>query len=248
MIDNLNAIILAAGKGTRMNQPIPKCACNVLGKPMIMHLVNTLKESGITKIIIVVGFQKEIIMDILKDEKVEFVEQTEQLGTAHACQMAYEKLNNDSGNTLIIPGDMPLIGKTNIELLVNHHLKNNSTMTILSSIFENPFSYGRIIRNHNQNVIGIIEEKEATNEQKLIKEINTGLYIVDNKLLFESLFKVDNHNEKNEYYLTDIVKILSKNHHVCSLCIDFDYRLMGINDVKTLEKIEILAMEAGFNG
>lgn len=242
MIFENNAIILAAGKGTRMNQDAPKCACCVLGKPMIKHLVDTLKEVGIKNIIVVVGYKKEYIIDILKDDEVEFVTQEEQLGTGHACLMAEVKLAGCFGDTLIIPGDMPLVGANNIKKLLEKHQDDNNKMTILSSVFENPFSYGRIIKENN-NVCAIVEEKEATDSQKLIKEVNSGLYIVDNKLLFESLHMIDNNNSKNEYYLTDIVKVLSNNHRVGTLCVDYDYRLMGINDVPTLNEVERLALD-----
>ena len=247
MIKQKNAIILAAGKGTRMHQEIPKCACKVLGKPMINHLVDTLKELSFDNITIVVGYQKEVIIDLLKDEKVEFVVQEEQLGTGHACKMAYDKLKDFDGDTLILAGDMPLVGTNNINLIMNYHNENNYAMTILSALFENPFSYGRIIRDNNNNVTDIIEEKEATDAQKLIKEINTGLYVVDNKILFETLKLINNNNNKGEYYLTDIVNIISKNNPVGAYCAEYDYRLMGINDVKTLELVESLAKQKDFN-
>lgn len=238
----LHAIILAAGKGTRMHTELPKCACKVLGKPMIIHVVDSCIEAGIKDIVVVVGFKKEIIMDLLKDyPEVRIALQEEQLGTGHAVKCAKELLKDADGNTIILPGDMPLIGKDNILKLLNNQIENNNQMTILSSIFENPFSYGRLIRDEFNNVIGIIEEKEATPEQKLIKEVNTGLYVVDNKLLFSSLDKINNNNIKGEYYLTDIVGILSKKYRVNSLVASYDYRLMGINDLDTLAKVEQMA-------
>lgn len=238
----LHAIILAAGKGTRMHTELPKCACKVLGKPMINHVVDSLIEAGIKDIVVIVGYKKDIIMDLLKNNpEVRFALQEEQLGTGHAVKCAKELLKDEDGNTIILPGDMPLIGKDNILKLLNNQIENNNQMTILSSIFENPFSYGRLIRDESNNVIGIIEEKEATPEQKLIKEINTGLYVVDNKLLFSSLDKINNNNIKGEYYLTDIVSILAKEYRVNSLVASYDYRLMGINDLDTLAKVEEMA-------
>lgn len=238
-----NAIILAAGKGTRMNQEVPKCACKVNGKPMINHIVDACNEAGIENIIVVVGHQKEVIMALLEGQNVIFAYQEEQLGTAHACMVARDALKNVEGDTIILPGDMPLIGASNIAKLMNNHRQNHNTMTIMSTIFENPFSYGRIIRNEKNNVIGIIEEKEATAEQKLVKEINTGLYVADNQLLFDSLRKIDNNNSKKEYYLTDIVKILSKDHQVNALCVDYSYHLIGINDLETLKQVEELSKQ-----
>lgn len=233
-----NVIILAAGKGTRMKSDLPKCACEILGKPMISYLIDSCIEAEIDNIIVVVGYKKEIIKEVLKDyTNISYAYQEEQLGTGHACKMCKDLLNDAIGSTLIIPGDMPLVGKDNIDYLFEYHENNNLSMTILSSIFENPFSYGRIIRSDNK-VVEIIEEKEATEEQKLIKEVNSGLYVVDNNLLFKALDLIDNNNSKNEYYLTDIVKILSKNSKVDAVVCEYDYRLTGINNLETLKFVE----------
>ncbi len=238
-----NAIILAAGKGTRMNQETPKCACKVNGKPMINHVVDACFEAGIENIVVIVGYKKEEIINLLKNKNVSFAYQEEQLGTAHACMMAYDVLKDIEGDTIILPGDMPLVGAENISKLMNNHQLNCNSMTILSTIFKNPFSYGRIVRNEEKNVVAIVEEKEASDDQKLIKEINTGLYVVDNKLLFESLKQVDNENNKQEYYLTDIVKILSKQYKVNALCVEYSYHLIGINDLPTLRKVEKMSLQ-----
>lgn len=233
-----NVIILAAGKGTRMKSELPKCACEILGKPMITYLVDACIEAEIENIIVVVGYKKEIIKEVLKDySNISYAYQDEQLGTGHACMVTKSILENISGSTVIVPGDMPLVGKDNLVNLIKYHEENNLSMTILSSIFDNPFSYGRIVRENN-SVIGIIEEKEATEEQKLIKEINTGLYVVDNKTLFESLELIDNNNNKHEYYLTDIVKVISKHSKVDAVVCEYDYHLTGINDLDTLHFVE----------
>lgn len=234
-----NVIILAAGKGTRMKSELPKCACPILGKPMIKYLVDACIDAGIDNIIVVVGYKKEIIKEVLKDyPNISYAFQEEQLGTGHACMVAKELLSSVNGTTIIVPGDMPLVGKDNLINILNYHEENNLAMTILSAIFDNPFSYGRIVRNSNNSVTAIVEEKECTEEQKLIKEINTGLYAVDNKTLFSSLELIDNNNSKNEYYLTDIVKVISKTDNVDAVVLPYDYHLIGINDVETLEYVE----------
>lgn len=233
-----NVIILAAGKGTRMKSELPKCACPILGKPMIKYLVDDCIEAGIDNIIVVVGYKREIIKDVLKDyNNIYYAYQEEQLGTGHACMVAKELLENVMGSTVIVPGDMPLVGKDNLINLLKYHEENNLSMTILSSMFDNPFSYGRIVRENN-NVTAIVEEKECTEEQKLIKEINTGLYAVDNKTLFKALDLIDNNNSKNEYYLTDIVKVISKTDRVDAVVLPYDYHLTGINDLETLSYVE----------
>lgn len=231
-----HAIILAAGKGTRMKSEKPKGACEILGKPMITHIVEACKEAGLDKIVVVVGYKREYIEDIL-GSTVQYAFQDEQLGTGHACKVTKELLKDCYGTTVIVPGDMPLIGAENIKKLVDYHEKNHNAMTIASCIFENPYSYGRIIRNKDNNVVSIVEEKEATEEQKKVKEINTALYAVDNQLLFSSLDQINNNNNKGEYYLTDIVSILSKDHKVDALVYDYDYHLVGINDPDTLQEV-----------
>lgn len=233
-----NVIILAAGKGTRMKSDLPKCACEILGKPMISYLVEACLEANIENIIVVVGYKKDIIKAVLKNyPNISFAYQDEQLGTGHACMVTKELLKDIHGSTVIVPGDMPLVGKEHLINLIKYHEDNELSMTILSSIFENPFSYGRIVRTNNF-VTEIVEEKEANEEQKLIKEINTGLYIVDNQKLFESLNQIDNNNSKNEYYLTDIVKVISKTDKVDAVVCDYDYHLTGINDLDTLHFVE----------
>lgn len=233
-----NVIILAAGKGTRMKSELPKCACPILGKPMITYLVDSCIEAGIDNIIVVVGYKREIIKEVLKDyPNISYAYQEEQLGTGHACMVIKELLSNIDGSTVIVPGDMPLVGKDNLVNLLKYHEENNLSMTILSSIFENPFSYGRIVRTNN-NVTAIVEEKECNDDQKLIKEINTGLYVVDNKTLFEALELIDNKNSKNEYYLTDIVKVISKSKKVDAVVAAYDYHLTGINDLAALAYVE----------
>ena len=233
-----NVIILAAGKGTRMKSELPKCACPILEKPMILYIIEALNTLKIDNIIVVVGYKKEIIKEVLKDyPNILYAYQEEQLGTAHACMQAEPLLKDIDGSTIIIPGDMPLVGKENLIKLINYHEQNNLTMTILSSIISNPFGYGRIKRENNL-VTDIIEETDASSLEKQIKEINSGLYIIDNKTLFSSLPKINNKNKKNEYYLTDIVKNISKTKSVDALICDYDYHLTGINDCDTLKFVE----------
>lgn len=236
------AIILAAGKGTRMKVELPKCAVSILGKPMIKHIVDACITAGISKIVVIVGYKKEVIIDILKDySNVVFAEQVEQLGTGHACLMGLPYLNDDVGSTIIINGDMPCVGSVNIKRILDVHANNHFDMTVTSCIFDNPFSYGRIVKDSLNNVVSITEELDATEEEKLIKEVNVGLYCVNTQLLKEYLPKIDNNNIKNEYYLTDLVKLLSKNHLVGSNVVDYDYHIMGINDLETLAIVESLA-------
>lgn len=234
-----NAIILSAGKGTRMKSELPKGAFRVLYRPMVVYPVVALKEAGFDKINVVVGHKKEIIEDILQGFDCVFSVQEVLNGTAKAVESAKENLINEDGNTVILPVDMPLITKNLLLELVSYHEESGNDLTVLSSLVDNPFSYGRIVRDRYGNFTSIKEEIEASPEEKLIKEVNSGVYIVNNKLLFEALSKVKNDNKKGEYYLTDIVSILKASKHKVGA-----YRYMesseitGVNDLKTLAYAE----------
>ena len=230
------AIILAAGKGTRMKTDMPKCAFPLLKKPMIEYIIESLEKIKIDRIICVVGHKKEILMDILKD-RVEYAYQEEQLGTGHAVMCASDYVLG-SGYTIILPGDTPLIDEDILNQLINTHLDNKNDFTIGTITLDNPFGFGRIIRNNNGNICKIIEEKDANQEEKLVKEINTGLFCIDNSLLKEALPQITNNNAKGEYYLTDIVEILSNKAKIGSFSIKDTYKLNGINDLYTLSCVE----------
>ena len=232
------AIVLAAGKGTRMKTELPKCAFPILSKPMISYVIDSLDPTIFDKIVVVVGHKKEIIKDILED-RVIYAEQNEQLGTAHACLMAKELLKNDTGKTIILPGDMPLINQDVIAKAMARHQYRRHDLTIVSVEVEHPHGYGRIVRDLEGVVEGIVEENEATSLQKQIKEINTGVYVVKTQLLFETLAKVNNENNKKEYYLTDIVKIIRDEGYVIGTYHVEDPSITtGVNDLYALSMVE----------
>lgn len=233
-----SAIILAAGKGTRMKTELPKCAFPILNKPMISYIIDSLDQSQFDNIIIVVGHKKEVIQEILQD-RVRYAEQAEQLGTAHACLATKDILEKIEGKTIILPGDMPLVTQDIINKAMERHLHRRHDLTIVSVENDNPFGYGRIVRDAEGVVEEIIEENEATALQKQIKEINTGIYIVNNQLLFKALEKVENNNNKKEYYLTDIVKIMRQNGYVVGTChVDDPSNTIGVNDLYALSIVE----------
>lgn len=214
---NKYAIILAAGKGTRMKSDLPKVLHPVCGTPMLQHIINKLKKIDIDKIIVVIGHKADKIRETIKDDVI-FVEQTEQNGTAHAVLQAVPHLAGKEGTTLVITGDTPLIEEVTLESLLQEHIHSNSKGTVLTAIQNTPIGYGRIIREFNSvtdkhecnqlgNVVGIVEEKDADANQKKIIEVNTGIFAFDNQSLLEGLPKIENKNVQNEYYLTDIVSV-----------------------------------------
>lgn len=237
----LNAIILAAGKGTRMKSEMPKCAYPFCGKPMISYLLESCKKAGIENVVCVLGYKIDEMLKILPKD-VKYAYQSEQLGTGHAAKCAYDVLNDEEGLTLVFPGDMPLIDSQTIKDLVTCHIESQNALTVVTTILDDPKAYGRIYR-ENGNVKKIVEFKDCTEEQKLIKEINVALYCLDNKLLFEALNGISNNNKANEYYFTDIIEIIGKDKKVDSFVVENDYRLTGINDLETLVEMERLYLE-----
>ena len=229
------AVILAAGKGRRMKCDSAKCAYPFLGKPIITYIIDALHLSNINDICVVVGYKKEQIMNILNDSVV-YAYQPLINGTAGAVISSKPYWNNKHGTMIIILGDMPLIDNNIINQILDKHIINQNDLTIASTILDDPYGYGRII--HNNDKILIKEEKDATLKEKQIKEVNSGLFVVNIDVLSDALNKIDNLNNQHEYYLTDIVKILSIDKKVSTCLIKDSIKLMGINNLETLKKLE----------
>lgn len=202
------AIILAAGKGTRMKSKVNKMLHPVMGQPMVNYSVEVATQAGAEEIISILGVDAEMVQDYLGDRS-QFAYQEEQLGTAHAVMQAADLLEGKEGTTLVICGDTPLISNETIENLYNYHEQEGAKATILTAIADDPFSYGRVLRSEEGTVTKIVEQKDATEEEKQVREINTGTYCFDNKALFEALKQVDNDNAQDEYYLPDVIEILN---------------------------------------
>jgi len=237
-MSDLFSIVLAAGKGTRMRSELPKVLHKISGKPMIGHVVDLLKEIKSSQIFVVVGHQAELVKTSL-GEGINYVEQKEQLGTGHAVLQVRSELFNKSGITLVISGDTPLLTYDTIIELINEHKRSMAAVTILTSDLETPTGYGRIIRNNKEEVVKIVEEKDATKEEKSIKEINTGIYCFDNEKLFRALLNVKKNNNQGEYYLTDVIEILHSEGEIVSAYKTQDYtETIGINDRFVLAEAE----------
>ncbi len=233
------AIVLAAGKGTRMKSSKPKVVHEVLYKPMINHIVDELKALNVDETVVVVGHEAAQVEAIV--DGVTIVHQTEQLGTGHAVLQAKDILKDKDGITLVLNGDAPLITKETIQAFIDYHQSQNSQGTIMSCDCDLSIQFGRIIKENNQ-VVGIEEYKDLKEEHKHITEMNAGEYCFDNKALFNALAKITNNNVQNEYYITDVIGVMNNEGlNVAAYKVDDMSEFGGINDrVALAEATEIL--------
>lgn len=241
---NVVIIILAAGKGTRMGLvDKPKVMAELCGKPLIGHVLDAVIPLQPKDVIPVIGFKKEIVEEYLSvyHQHIKPVYQLEQLGTGHAVMQSADRLSDFDGYALILTGDTPLISTNTLsDLLVK--VQEFSPLPIavtVSTFLDEPKGYGRILRSSTGDFVGIIEEKDATDAERLIQEINTGMFLVQSKPLFEALSKISNNNVQGEYYLTDIIGYFHKQGFpVAAIPALNASEFMGINTLDELQQAE----------
>ncbi|MGM0378703.1 MAG: bifunctional UDP-N-acetylglucosamine diphosphorylase/glucosamine-1-phosphate N-acetyltransferase GlmU [Bacillota bacterium] len=233
----LTGIILAAGKGTRMKSSLPKVLHKVAGKTMLDHVIDSLESVDCNKSMVVIGHKKEMVKNEV-NRKVNYVIQDKQLGTGHAVMMCQNQLP-DNGDVLIVYGDTPLLTSNTLNEFVKNHKDNGNVISVLSAKVDNPFGYGRIIKDSKGNLVKIVEQKDASDKEKKVNEINSGIYCIKAIDLKKGLDKLDNNNSQNEYYLTDLVSILkSENKKVGSYIIDDNKEITGVNTRKDLFNVQ----------
>ena len=233
-----HAIILAAGKGTRMKSKKYKVLHEVAGKSMIEHVLNNVKQSGVNHIVTIVGHGAESVKETLGEQSL-YSFQEEQLGTAHAVKTAQEHLADKEGTTLVVCGDTPLITSKTLQSLIDHHEGTNSQVTVLSASTSQPHGYGRIVRDSNHLLQRIVEEKDASDIEREINEISSGIFAFDNQVLFDKLAQVKNDNAQGEYYLPDVLSLILEDGGKAEIyhTDDFD-EIMGVNDRVMLSEAE----------
>jgi UDP-N-acetylglucosamine diphosphorylase/glucosamine-1-phosphate N-acetyltransferase len=242
----LAAVIMAAGKGTRMKDPTrAKVMYEVNGKPMIHSVVDLAYALDAARVIVVIGYQADAVESYLKESHrdIECAVQAQQLGTGHAVLQARELLDGFGGSVVVLSGDVPLLQKSTMERLLRHHEETEATATILTAALKDPTGYGRIIRNAHASVERIVEHRDANDQERAVNEINSGIYVFDNKRLFDALTHISAHNAQNEYYLTDVFEYFWKHQWKVSALIAQDpLEIRGVNTPEQLEEARVAAL------
>lgn len=238
----LAVVILAAGLGKRMKSPDkPKVMFEICSKPMIRYVVELALKCNADKVIPIVGYHREQVIDLLDklfpNKNILYAIQEEQNGTGHAVLQTESLLKDFDGDILILSGDVPLLKHETVEKLIFEHFENNNNATLLTTVFNDASGYGRIVRDDKERFLKIVEDKDATEEEKKIHEINPAIYIVKSKLLFDALNKITPENNQKEYYLTDIFHFIPSE-KIGTVVTDNELEVTGINSIEQLKEIE----------
>ncbi|WP_281086297.1 sugar phosphate nucleotidyltransferase [Eubacterium ruminantium] len=246
MDNNLKVIILAAGKGTRMKSDLPKVVHKCMGSSMVHHVIEASKKAGAGAICAIVGYKADEVKNVIKAENsadiengiISFALQEEQLGTGHAVKCAGDFIKG-KGNVIVLCGDTPLITGETLKKLYEKHVEEGNGVTVLSAIFDDPSGYGRIIRDESGAFLAITEDKDCTEEQKKIQEINSGMYIFDEEMLYKALDEIKNDNAQGEYYLPDAIEIIrGYGKKVNAFATGSKEEILGVNTVEQLKNAE----------
>ena len=236
---NLAVVIMAAGKGTRMESDLPKVLHKLSNKTLLNHVIDTSLELNPKKIIVIIGHEAEMVKKSVKTKNILFSLQVEQKGTGHAIMQTTKHLENFNGNTLILSGDVPLIKKSTLISLIEKQREQKYDACMLTAEIDNPTGYGRVIRNKNNNLEKVSEHKDCNPEQLLINEINSGIYIFNNKLLFQLLPQLQNNNAQSEYYLPDVLTMIVNSNGNIGLEKSNNFiEIQGVNTIEQLANIE----------
>ncbi|NTW50944.1 MAG: NTP transferase domain-containing protein, partial [Chlorobiales bacterium] len=237
--------IMAAGKGTRMKSDLAKVLHPVCNRPMIEHVIETSQALHPDTIVLIVGHQAERVKEATEKFGVKFALQEPQLGTGHAVMQIEPVLKGFSGDIIILSGDVPLITKETLEKMLSLHRERGAVATVLTTTLDDPTGYGRVIRDASgQNVLKIVEHKDATEAERQINEINSGIYVFEKTALFDALSRIDNNNTQKEYYLPDVFKIFfAEGKKITALLSENFSEIRGINTVDQLAEAEAVLLK-----
>jgi bifunctional UDP-N-acetylglucosamine pyrophosphorylase/glucosamine-1-phosphate N-acetyltransferase len=244
----LSAVVLVAGEGSRMRSPVPKPLHRLCGRPMVIHMLNAFAELPMDRVVLVVGHGAIEVQRVVSAEapthlKVEFVEQVQQLGTGDATAVGLTgfppTVDLDEGDLVVLPADMPLVRPATLAALVRTHRERDAAATVLTARIADPTGYGRVVRNKNGDVARIVEEGDATDEERAIDEVNTSIYCFRHSLLAPALRRVSPNNSKGEYYLTDTIEVLADaGYPVVTMIVADPTEAAGVNDRAQLAAAE----------
>jgi len=230
-------VIMAAGKGARMQSDLPKVMHHLAGRPLLAHVIETARKVDSSRIVIVVGHGRDMVMERFRGEGVEFAVQEPQLGTGHAVAMTGPALGDFAGLVVTLSGDVPLLGAATLKKMIRVHQDTKASLTVLTCKPDDPGAYGRIVRSEGR-VVANVEAKDATEAELSIREINAGVYVFDPGFLYPALKRVDNDNAQGEYYLTDLIRIAVENGLTVSSCrTDDPVQAQGVNTKEQLESL-----------
>lgn len=236
---NIATVILAAGKGTRMKSDLPKVLHPLNDRPMIHYVVDVAEAINSEKTVLIIGHKRELVKEMTADRGVEYAVQDPQLGTGHAVMQTQPNFESYEGNVLVLSGDVPLLRAESIQKLIDYHVENDRLATLLTAEMEDPTGYGRVVRDAEGNVAKIVEEKDADEETRKIKEINVGIYIFKGAELYKTLPMVKNDNRQSEYYLPDVLKIYVEQGEKLAAVMTPDVEeTHGINTIDQLKNAE----------
>ena len=229
------ALVLAAGKGTRMKSELPKVLFPIQGRPLIHHVLDAVGAAGFTRTVVVVGYEHQRVRDELADRGVEFALQAEQLGTGHAVMMAAPLLSETEGDAVVIAGDVPLIRPETLRALLDRRRETGAAVVVLTANLPDASGYGRILRDETGGVTAIVEHKDATETQRQVREINSSIYAFDILFLLDCLPRLNNDNRQGEYYLTDTVAMaVAAGRRVEAMVVEDFQEVSGVNTTEQL--------------
>ena len=234
------SVILAAGMGTRMKSNMPKVIHRVCGKPLTKWVIDASYEAGAKNVLAIVGHKADMVKETIGDV-CEYALQAEQKGTGHAVMQAEDFISRNEGSVVILNGDTPLITADTINKAIEYHTNSLNSATVITAILDDATGYGRIVRDDSENVLKIVEHKDATDEERKINEINSGMYVFNSSSLVSALKELTPNNAQGEYYLTDTLEILlNKGEKVGAYAIEDNDEIRGINDRVQLNEAETI--------
>jgi len=231
-------VILAAGQGTRMKSDLPKVLHTIDGRPMVSYVIDTVKKVSPEKTILVIGYQADRVREACGDAGVEFVLQTEQMGTGHAVMQCSDALADFEGVVTVLNGDVPCLRVETLRSFIDFHTQQGAAGTVLTAVLGDATGYGRIVRGPDDSLLKIVEHKDASESELEIREINSGLFCFDKSALFAALDGTSRDNSQAEYYLTDAIEILrSEGLKVAAFRVEDELEVSGVNTVEELDGV-----------